>query len=190
MSEIRRVEESDRDERSVQARNQYKDYSKQPLPLSHGVSEILSSPQQVQYVSEEDYADTPDYGYQPRYAQENQDYSKDSTGFSIQEILGITSQYPSHEDLGIKLEFAQPAPVIPEPEPKSVGLLTNEYGAQRLNGSDLVYTVASQEASPSFAHYSDFSGGNYSFGPSYSNSFGSQPTRQAGELPHYYEHVS
>lgn len=195
MSEIRRLEESDQDERS---RTQYKrieeiQYSKQPLVLSHGVSEILSSPQQVQYVPEDEYSDTPDYGYQPRYAQENQDYSKDSTGFSIQEILGITSQYPSHEDLGIKLEYAQPAPVIPDSEPKTVGLLaSSEYGGPRLNGSDLTYTVGSQETSSSFSHYSDFSGGNYSFGPSYSASnFGShQPTRQAGELPHYYEHVS
>lgn len=159
-----------------------------PSSLSHSVEEILSINNQS-YGEEDDYQTPREYlSYQQRYPQEYQPQdSKDSTGFSIHEILGIAQQYGSQDDMAVKLEYSHENPISGESDPKL--LMTPDYTPPTPRTTEILYST-NPSSSPTYGGY-----GDYVTFPQFSNAYSSnsftvhQP-RHVGGLSVYYDHVS
>lgn len=175
-------------------------YANKNNNITHSVEDILSVNNQVNYTVEDDEAfnqTQEDYvAYSSRFIpeyQHNLTDSKDSTGFSIQEILGISQQYGEQEDsMPVKQEYRPHSP--------------NEYDMKMAHASNLqmlgiprpevTYSVPilNDESSPPYGQYVDMGVGyppHISYGGGYINNYiQHQPMRHPGLFPTYYDHVS
>lgn len=182
------------------SRNSADFYANKNNNITHSVEDILSVNNQVNYVVEEDETfnqTQEDYvAYSSRFIPEYQPNltdSKDSTGFSIQEILGISQPYEEQEDsMHVKQEYRPHSP--------------SEYDMKMAYASNLqmlgmprpevTYSVPtlSDDSSPSYGQYVDMGVGyppHMPYGGGYINNYMQhQPMRHPGLFPTYYDHVS
>nr|AIB07890.1 Hox cluster protein zen [Glyphotaelius pellucidus] len=175
-------------------------YTNKNNNITHSVDDILSDNNQVNYTVEDEEAfnqTQEDYvAYSSRFIpeyQQNLTDSKDSTGFSIQEILGISQQYGEHEDtMPVKQEYHPHSPSGYELKMAHASNL-QVLGAPR---PDVTYSVSavSEDGSPTYGQYVDIGMGyppHIPYGGGYMNNYlQHQPMRHPGLFPTYYDHVS
>lgn len=158
--------------------------------LSHSVQEILSP----NPVEAEDYPPPPEQPYSFRYTHElTSTDSKDSTGFSIQDILGISQNYqtPQDQEAGtMKLEYVGDGGEVVESKVFSQDYLS---AVQRINNGD-GYSMDGPPNSP-YIHYGEVPleclGSNFIYPNFGSNSFSGHLPRHPSSYPPFYEaHVS
>lgn len=184
----------------IVSRNSADFYANKNNNITHSVEDILSDNSQVNYSVEDEEAfnqTQEDYvAYSSRFIpeyQQNLTDSKDSTGFSIQEILGISQQYGEQEDsMPVKQEYHSHSP--------------SEYDMKVAHASnlqllgpprpDVTYSVStlSDNSSPTYGQYVDMGMGyppHIPYGGGYINNYlQHQPMRHPGLFPTYYDHVS